>query len=204
MDEGVSGTRRSRAHLPESTRKQQWRTAEEAAILRLRHLHRRAGKAKLQVLLVAEGIDLSESNIGRILASLTKRGLLIEPPNGIRTWRAKRSRPYVIRVPEDKRKPTEPGALVQVDTVHIHPPAEPQRRVRRRAVLGVRSQATAGTAAAFLDEVVMQMPFSVQSIQVDGGSESSWRSLSRHVSSVGLPCMSFHRGARNSMGGWSG
>lgn len=43
--------------------------------------------------------------------------------------------------------------------------------VGRYAVLGVCSQATAGTAVAFLDELVGRMPFPVQAIQVDGGSE---------------------------------
>ena len=71
-----------------------------------------------------------------------------------------------------------PGELVQLDTVHLRPLPGVERRqftavdvVCRCAVLGVRSQATAGTAAAFLDELVARMPFPVQAIQVDGGSE---------------------------------
>lgn len=62
--------------------------------------------------------------------------------------------------------------------MHIRPSAGPQRRqftavdvVSRSAVLGVRSLATAGTAAAFLDELESRMPFPVQAIKVDGGSE---------------------------------
>ena len=123
-------------------------------------------------------MDLSESTIGRMLESLKRRNLLIEPLNGVRTRRRRLQRPYATRVPVDKRQPTEPGALVQIDTVHIRPSAGPQRRqvtaidvVSRCAVLGVRSQATAGTAAAFLNELVDRMPFPVQAIQVDGGSE---------------------------------
>lgn len=177
LQHGVAGLQ-PKSRRPKRTRKQQWSAAAEEAVLRLRHQHRRAGKAKLRGLLLAEGIDLSASTIGRILASLTKRGLLIEPVNGIRTRRAKPSRPYATRVPKDRRHPTVPGALVQVDTVHIRPSAGPPRRqftaidvVSRCAVLGVRSQATAGTATAFLDELVDRMPFPVQAIQVDGGSE---------------------------------
>ena len=64
-------------------------------------------------------MNLSESTIGRILASLKRRNLLMEPLNGIGTRRRKTLRPYAIRVPEDKRQPTEPGALVQLDTVHM-------------------------------------------------------------------------------------
>lgn len=174
---GVQGLK-EKSRRPKATRKTQWSAAAEAAILRLRNQHRRAGKAKLRVLLLAEGLDLSESTIGRILASLKRRNLLIEPRNGVPTRRAKPVRPYATRVPVDKRQPTEPGAMIQIDTVHIRPPAGPQRRqftaidvVSRCAVLGVRSQATAGTAAAFLDELVTRMPFPVRAIQVDGGSE---------------------------------
>ena len=176
-DEGVRGLK-PKSRRPKTTRKKQWSAAAEAAILRLRQVHRRAGKAKLRVLLLAEGFDVKESAIGNILASLKRRNLLIEPMNGVRTKRATSQRPYATRVPPDKRKPTVPGAMIQIDTVHIRPPAGPQRRqftaidvVSRCAVLGVRSQATAGTAAAFLDELVTRMPIPIQAIQVDGGSE---------------------------------
>lgn len=177
LKHGVAGLE-PKSRRPKRTRKQQWSATAEKAVLRLRQQHRRAGKAKLRGLLLAEGIDLSESTIGRILASLKRRSLLIEPLHGIRTTRRKAQRSYATRVPVDKRQPTEPGALVQVDTVHIRPSAGPQRRqftaidvVSRCAVLGVRSQATAGTATAFLEELVDRMPFPVQAIQVDGGSE---------------------------------
>jgi len=43
--------------------------------------------------------------------------------------------------------------------------------VFRIAVVGVRAPASAGTATAFLNELVTRMPFPVQAIQVDGGSE---------------------------------
>lgn len=177
LTSGVRGLQ-PKSRRPKRTRTHQWSAAAEAAVLRLRQQHRRAGKAKLRVLLLAEGIDLSESTIGRILTSLKRRNLLIEPLHGVRSRRAKPQRPYATRVPEDKRQPTEPGALIQIDTVHIRPSAGPQRRqftaidvVSRCAVLGVRSQATAGTAASFLDDLVTRMPFPVQAIQVDGGSE---------------------------------
>lgn len=71
-----------------------------------------------------------------------------------------------------------PGALIQLDMVHLRPLSGIERRqftavdvVSRWAVIGVRSRATAGCAAAFLDELVARMPFPEQAIQVDGGSE---------------------------------
>ena len=137
----------------------------------------RGGKAKLRVLLAAAGIVLTESSIGRILTALRRRDLRIEP-HAVRIRHPKPARPYATRVPKDKRLPEHPGELIQFDTVHLRPLPALERRqftaidvVSRCAVVGVRSQATAGTAAAFLDELVARMPFPVQAIQVDGGSE---------------------------------
>jgi transposase InsO family protein len=62
--------------------------------------------------------------------------------------------------------------------MHLRPLPGVERRqftaidvVSRVAVVGVRSQATAGTATAFLDDLIARMPVPVQAIQVDGGSE---------------------------------
>ncbi len=43
--------------------------------------------------------------------------------------------------------------------------------ISRYAVFGVRAQATAGTATAFLDELAARLPVPIRAIQVDGGSE---------------------------------
>jgi transposase InsO family protein len=81
------------------------------------------------------------------------------------------------------RKPTDhpvdqPGDLVQLDTMHLMPLPGVERRqftavdvVSRYGVLGVRSCATAGTARAFLADLQTRLPFPVNAIQVDGGSE---------------------------------
>lgn len=170
-------TLESRSRRPKRTRRRQWTAIEEARVLRVRQQHPRFGKAKLAVLLAAEGMKLSESTIGRILASLKQRSLLMEP-TPVRVRHPTPARPYTTRVPRDKRAPTEPGALVQLDTVHLRPVPGVERRqftavdvVSRCAVVGVRGRATAGTAAAFLDELVERMPFPVRAIQVDGGAE---------------------------------
>lgn len=167
----------SRTRRPRRTRRRQWTAAQEQAVLRMRTHAPRCGKAKLRVLLAMEDIVLSESAVGRILTSLRRRELLVEP-QVVRVRHPKPARPYATRVPRDKRHPEHPGELVQLDTVHLRPVPGLERRqftavdvVSRYAVVGVRSQATAGTAAVFLDEVVARMPFPVQAIQVDGGSE---------------------------------
>ena len=166
-----------RSRRPHRTRWQQWSAADEEAVLTTRLAHPRWGKAKLRILLQWQAVDLSESTIGRILKSLKRRNLLIEP-RWMPVRHRKTIRPYATRVPADKRQPTEPGALIQLDTVHLRPLPGMERRqftavdvVSRQAVFGVRSRATAGTATAFLDELVQRFPFPVQAIQVDGGSE---------------------------------
>ncbi len=168
---------RPRSRRPRRTRRQQWTPAQEQAVLEARRQHPRYGKAKLRVLLRAQEIVLSESTIGRILASLTRRRLLIEP-HAVRGRQRRAPRPYATRVPKDRRQPTAPGQLIQLDTMHLRPEPGVERRqftaidvVSRCAVLGVRSQATAGTATAFLDELQSRLPVPVQAIQVDGGAE---------------------------------
>jgi transposase InsO family protein len=68
--------------------------------------------------------------------------------------------------------------LIQFDTMHLRPLPGIERRqftaidvVSRVVVVGVGARATAGTATAFLDDLIARMPYPVQAIQVDGGSE---------------------------------
>ena len=170
-------TLEDRSRRPRAVRRSTWTAAQEAAVLAMRERHPRAGKAKLVHLLTQEGVDLSASMVGRILASLRRRQLLIEP-RAVPVRRPRPVRPYATRVPVDKRTPTRPGQLIQLDTMHLRPLPGVERRqftaidvVSRQAVVGVRGRATAGTAAAFLDELVTRMPVPIQAIQVDGGSE---------------------------------
>ncbi len=133
---------------PNRTRRSTWTAAHEAAVRDLRQRYPRMGK------------------------------MPIREPHAVRIRKARPVRPYATRVPKDKRQPTEPGALVQLDTMHLRPLPGVARRqftaidvVSRCAVVGVRATASAGTATAVLDELVARMPVAVQAIQVDGGSE---------------------------------
>jgi len=166
-----------RSRRPRTVRRATWTADQAAAVRRLRERCPRTGKAKLAVLLRAQGTPLSVSMVGRILASLRRRNLLREP-HAVPVRRPRPVRPHATRVPADQRHPTRPGQLVQLDTVHLRPLPGVERRqftavdvVSRAAVFGVRASATAGTAAAFLDELVERMPVPVAAIQVDGGSE---------------------------------
>ncbi len=114
--------------------------------------------------------------IGRILSSARRRDLLIEP-HAVRMRRSRPQRPRATCLPTAKRQPSQPGELIQLDTMHLRPLPNLERRqftavdvASRLAVVGVRSHATAGSAQAFLTELIIRMPFPTQGIQVDGGS----------------------------------
>ena len=171
-----------RSRRPKRVRRATWTAEQEQAVLRLREAHPRFGKVKRHHLLAQQGSPLSISMIGRILASARRRNLLIEP-HAVRVRRSRPQRPYATRLPKSKRQPTQPGALIQLDTLPLRPLPTLERRqftaidvVSRYAVVGVRSAATATTATAFLVEVQARMPFPIQGITptgypVDGGSE---------------------------------
>ncbi len=166
-----------RSRRPKRTCQATWTATQEQAVRDLRQQYPRMGKDKLHHLLKAAEMRLSASMIGRILGSLRRR-LLLREPHAVRVRTARPPRPYATRVPKDKRQPTEPGALIQLDTMHLRPLPGVERRqftaidvVTRCAVVGVRATASAGTATAFLAELVARMPVPIQAIQVDGGSE---------------------------------
>ena len=166
-----------RSRRPHHVRRRTWTASQEQAVLALRQQYPRYGKDKLRWLLAQRGMVLSASMIGRLLASLRRRQLLIEP-HAVRVRRLQARRPHAVRAPKAARQPTQPGDLVPLDTLHLQPLPGVQRRqftaidvVSRYAVLGVRSTATATTATAFLDELTTRLPVPVRAIQIDGGSE---------------------------------
>lgn len=148
------------------------------AVIAMRRRWPRTGKQKLVVLLAQEGIAVSASMAGRILARAKARGYLREPVYASFAARKRRpKRPHAQRKPGDYEVKL-PGDLVQVDTLDLRPlPGLVFKHftardvVSRWDVLELHGRATAGTATAFLDTVQERMPFAVRAIQVDGGSE---------------------------------
>ena len=148
------------------------------AVLRLREEYPRWGKNKLAVILGQQGQAVSASMVGRIIRRLKDRGLLREPvPNYVSAGKRQRSRSYAQRKPRDYRV-GRMGDLVELDTLDIRPLPNVELKhftahdvVSRWNVLGVYRRATAPSAAHFLDALTQRMPFPVNAIQVDGGSE---------------------------------
>lgn len=162
---------------PRKVRQPTWSPELVKQVLRLREEYPRWGKDKLVVLLRREGYPVSTSMVGRILKHLKECGVLLEPLRYVSARKRLRQRPYAIRKPKEYLA-QEPGDIVQVDTLDLRPlPGVVLKQltardvVSRWDVLEVHRQATASTAAGFLEAMEARMPFVVKAIQVDGGSE---------------------------------
>jgi len=162
---------------PRRRRRPTWTLGQLAAVRATRDRYPRWGKAKLAILLRREGVILSVSMVGRILARLRRSGELREPAYAIRRRMRSWRRPYAIRQPAGWTV-EQPGDLVQLDTVEIRPSEgrilkqfTARDVISRWDTLEVGRQATARSAAAMLDALEARMPFAVRAISVDGGSE---------------------------------
>jgi len=169
-----------RSRRPQRMRANTWTPALIEAVEALRLDHPMWGKAKLGPLLRREGFSVSDSTVGRIIAYLVGRGVVEQvrtlrrrKGTGARQWRRK----HALRLPK-RKKPTQPGELVQVDTLSVN--VRPDKAIKqftaydpvaRFTAAKAFSTATAGCAKNFLDKLLTSFPFAVKGIQVDGGSE---------------------------------
>lgn len=171
-------TLEDRSHRPKHTRQPTWSPELAAAVRRIREENPRWGKDKLAHLLHAAGWEVSVSMVGRILTALKRRGVIREArAPGVTVLRKRQVRPYAVRKPKDYAV-SEPGDLVEVDTMDLRPlPGVVLKQftsrdlVSRWDVLSVGTQATAAAATRFLDDLRQRSPYAIKAIQVDGGSE---------------------------------
>ena len=140
------------------------------------------GKRKIAILLQRQGQRSSLSTVGRILRYLMDRRRITPVPllrrnPGHRRCRRLAEQRHARRLPKGT-KPTQPGELVQLDTLFVN--VAPDRSVKhftaydpvaRWTTALVASNATAGRARALLEKLIAASPFPVTGIQVDGGSE---------------------------------
>lgn len=170
-------TLEDRSSAPRRRRRPTWTVDELRAVRAVRERYPRWGKDKLVVLLRRDGLHLSSSMIGRILARLIRAGDLREPRGRrisarSRSWR----RPYAIRKPHGWAV-ERPGDLVQLDTLDVRFPGTTLKQftardvVSRWDVVELGTNATARAAARVLDRLAERMPFPVRAISIDNGSE---------------------------------
>jgi transposase len=178
--ESGSGGLQDRSRRPRRVRQPTWSPELEARVLALRTQQPRWGKDTLTPILQREGVQVSVSMVGRILARLKRQRRILpaslDDPCIVR--RRQEIRPYATRKPKEYVA-LAPGDIVQVDsadvrwggTNQVYKHFSARDYVSRWDVLGVYTRATARTAADFLDAVQARTPFVVRAIQVDGGSE---------------------------------
>ena len=187
-----------RSRRPRRPRRRQWTPDLVAAVQRVRGDYPQVGpmwgKARITILLRRDGHETSESTVGRILKTLMDQGEVTPVPSlrRNRPRAVRRARPYAGRLPKG-RKAGAPGEIVQLDTLTVSPhPGQPaikqftacdpvakwtcaqawrratahNANVRRACAAppGPRSRLT-------LDKLQADIPFPIQAIQVDGGSE---------------------------------
>lgn len=170
------GGLRSRSRRPRRCPRKRWSPELTRRLIRLRRQHPGWGKRKLTVLLRREGYAVSESTVGRMISDLLRRGRIARSPRRIRRERLPRRRPWARRGWGGLGDTL--GRVVQIDTMTVKPHYGFRFKqftavdVASRYLVGaLYSRATAHSAARFLKQVLSRMPFPVQAIQVDGGSE---------------------------------
>jgi transposase InsO family protein len=132
---------------------------EEAPILELRRTRRLGVKRLRHELHRLHGLQLSPATIHK---TLVRHDLNVLP-------RRKRNR----HKPRRYSRPV-PGDRVQMDTCKIQPGLYQFTAVddcSRYLVAGLARRRTAAATLAFLDQVLDEMPFAIQSLQTDRGTE---------------------------------
>ncbi|MCZ7576759.1 MAG: helix-turn-helix domain-containing protein [Dehalococcoidia bacterium] len=170
-------TLESHSSRPRRCKQPTWTREEILAVKDLRERHPAWGKLKLVVLLARQGLHLSASRVGRILAYLKRTRQLIEPLRRFSARRRQWKRQYATRKPKSYEAKL-PGDIVQIDTMDVRPePGIVLKQfttvdvVSRWSVPTIASNATALLARRALDNLIKRTPFPIKAIQVDGGSE---------------------------------
>lgn len=136
------------------------------------------GKEKITVLLRRRGYQVSESTVGRVISKLVARGAI--RPCGVPSSRVRLRASHKRAHARRKRygeKPTRPGELVQIDTLHSYADGIQRRHftaicpTSRYPMAEVFDHGTSRLARVFLDRLIAAAPFEIRSIQVDNGSE---------------------------------
>lgn len=168
----------TKTRRPQRLRTPQTSAQIVARVLYYRELYPRWGKEKITTLLKKDGISASESTVGRTIKRLKERGILKEPlPNFISFKKRYLRRKWAVRKP-DNYATSQPGDLVEVDTLDIRPIPSVVRKqftardvISKWDVLEVFGSATAKLGSIFLDTLISRAPFEIKAIQIDGGSE---------------------------------
>ena len=168
------------------------------------------GKRRLRVMLRREGLQLSESSIGRILAKGLRLGR-IRPcafcRGRVKLKRRRRFDGHAQRWRYGQRA-ARPGELVQIDHMSLHRDGKHLKEFKAVSPLGKQlvarayARATAHSAKRFLQAVQADLPHPLLSIQVDGGSEFM-ADFEQACRDLGIPLYVLPPGAPSSTAAWN-
>lgn len=146
-------------------------------IIALRKEHHRIGKKKVTPLLKDEGFNISESYIGRVLGDLKKKGLI---PNPCKLSYYAKTGSFIERKSLYHKKQRRPKGIkrgMEVDTLirfidgvkrYIYTAIDVEKKF---AFAGAYTSHSSISASDFLSKLKDVMPYPLQELQTDNGSE---------------------------------
>lgn len=164
---------------PRRCRKPHWGESEKQRVLHIRRDNPSYGKDKIAVILKRDfGIKLSASTVGRILKVLFNKGLIVKSNAAPRVkrrrdFRNKHAKSWTYK----EYEAIEIGERVQIDHMTVTKNNTCVKHFnawdrKSKFIHGqLYSNAKARSAKKFLQELIEKAPFTITSIQVDGGSE---------------------------------
>ena len=166
-----------KSRAPKRKRKPQWSLVQEDEVYHLRLKNPLFGKEKIQSKMINK---TSVSTVGRILQKLVKLKK-VNPVHMLTGYKKQKKRRFfdnswAQRLPKGMQSDKQ-GVLVQIDHMTCRVGDKTIKhfnawdRKTKINVAEIYSRATSGCAAKFLDKVVAEYPFKIESVQVDGGSE---------------------------------
>lgn len=178
----ISDRRRGRSlpsKRPKKLNSVRWGEKEKQLVLQIRRENSTYGKSKIATILKRDhNFTMSESTVGRILAFLKKKGILVKSRSAVRVKRKRNfSKGHATAWSYKLYKNMQIGERIQIDHMTVtkngisikHFQAWDRRSKFMHAQ--VYSHAKSSSAKRFLLEYLDRVPFKVLSIQVDGGSE---------------------------------
>ncbi len=170
-----------RCRRPHRVRRRQWTAAELELVRQARHRFPLWGRAKIRAVLARErGFAPSESATGRMIARLVRTGQAEPVAFYYGRTKPKRRRKFDRHAKRWRygTRGRKPGQMVQIDHMSVAIEAgfcvkefKAVCPVSKLCYMRAYSRATAACASKFLDHLIRQAPFDIESVQVDGGSE---------------------------------
>jgi transposase InsO family protein len=163
---------------PKKMNKPRWGEAELQLVLRIRRENSTYGKEKITEILKRDhDFTMSESTVGRIIKHLKEKGLITKSGSALRTKRKRNFKSHANSWTFKDYKTMVMGERVQIDHMTVTKNGicfkhfQAWDRCSKFIDTQIYTNATSSSAKRFLLDFVRRAPYTILSIQVDGGSE---------------------------------